>query len=233
MLYIYNNKTYPMLQIINESFSLALAFGAGIYAYSYMNKFTRILFLQLLSWILLFIFSHILTALQDPNKMNNQWLFNIEVPLELLLLNIAACYLLKDMLSRYLSLTLYALFLITMVLQLKLSGPGVFINYAVVASGINVTVLYTIILYRKFKSDPSSWKKSPEVIASIGLIIYFACCVPYFSLFNYLNTYDLKLSKKLFHMITDVLANIRYVCLAIAFWLVRKNSLAVNTNTIQ
>lgn len=218
-----------MLQIINEGFSLTIALGAGIYTYSYMNKFIRTLFLQLVTWIFLFIISHILTAMQDANHMNNQWLFYIQIPLELLLLNIAACYFLKDKIIRYLSMILYLIFLIIFLLQLSVLKTGEFINYAVVAAGINVTILYTLILHKKLKDDPTSWKKSPDVIASIGLIIYFACNVPYFSLFNYLNTHYPLLSQKLFHMITDILANIRYLCLAIAFWLCRKNNLAIHT----
>lgn len=218
-----------MLQIINESLSLTIALGAGIYAYSYMNSFTRTLFLQLITWIPLFIFSHILTAFQDSSSMNNQWIFYIQIPLELLLLTIAACYFLKDKFIRYLSMILYAFFLLVFLIQLSHLKPRQFINYAVVAAGINVIILYTFILYKKFKSDPLSWKKSPEVIASIGLIIYFACNVPYFSLFNYLNTHAPLLSERLFHIVTDTLANIRYLCLAVAFWLCRKNNLAANT----
>ena len=233
MPYIYNNKAFYMFQLVNESLSLTLALGAGMYAYSYMNTFIRTLFLQLVIWIFFFVFSHILTAFQDSTNMNNQWVFYIHIPLELLVLNIAACYFLKDKLFRYLSISLYSIFMVILLFQLSHLKPREFINYAVVASGINVTVLYTFILYKKFKSDPASWKRSPEVIASIGLIIYFACNVPYFSLFNYLNAHYPALSFKLFHMITDVLANVRYLCLAVAFWLVRKNSLAVNPNPIQ
>ncbi len=189
MAYIYNIKHSSMLQIINESLSLALALSAGIYSYSYMSRFTRTLFLQLIIWICFFISSHILTACQDADKMNNQWVFYIHIPLELLLLNIAGCYFLKDKLIRYLSITLYITFSITLLVQLTHLKSNEFINYAVVVAGINVTMLYSFILYKKFKSDPYSWKKSPEVIASIGLIIYFACNVPYFSLFNYLNNF--------------------------------------------
>jgi hypothetical protein len=223
-----------MLQLINESFGLLLAFGMGIFAYPYMNNFTRILFFQLVTWLMIFTVSYILTTYQHHQRLNmsNQWLYNIEMLVEFSLLVLAIHYLFADKFVLYLSGSLYSLFLIVLFAQLKASGLSSFANYALAASGLTVTILYTLLLYRKFKTDPSSLKKSPEVIASIGLIIYFACNVPYFSLFNYLNVHYPDLSKKLFHMITDVLANVRYVCLAIAFWLVRKNGLAVNTNPI-
>lgn len=223
-----------MLQLINESLCLILALGAGIYTYSYMNKFTRALFFQLVIWILFLITAYILTTYQYKHgySMNNHWLYNIAMPIELLLLTMAIRYFFNNKLINYLSIILYCIFLGVFFFQLKISGLFVYFNYALAVSGLAVTILYTFILYKKFKSDPLSWKKSPEVIASIGLIIYFACNVPYFSLFNYLNNHYPDLSLKLFHMITDVLANVRYGCLAIAFWLVRKNSLAANTNPI-
>lgn len=221
-----------MLQFINEALVLTIALGTGIYAYSYMNKFTRTLFFQLLTWIVIYLFSRGLTIYQSMHNktMNDQWIFNIQIPLELLLLTVAACYFLKDKLSKYLALTFYMLFLIIIFLQFKISGPQVFINYGMVASGFSVTVLYTMILYQKFKSDSLSWKQSPEIWASLGLIIYFACNIPYFSLFTYLNSHHSALSTKLFFFITDVLANIRYIFLAIAFWMVRKHKANVLSN---
>ena len=221
-----------MLQFINEALALTIALGMGIYAYSYMNKFTRTLFFQLVAWIIIYLFSRGLTIYQSIHNvtMNDQWIFNIQIPLELLLLTMAACYFLKDKLSRYLALTLYILFLIIILLQFKISGPEVFINYGMVASGFSITVLYSMILYRKFKSGSPYWKQSPELWASLGLIIYFACNIPYFSLFTYLNSHHPALSTKLFLFITDVLANIRYIFLAVAFWMVRKHKVIALSN---
>ncbi len=88
-----------MLQLINESLSLVIALSMGIYSYSYMNRLTRTLFFQLIAWVIIFIFSHIITAYQNSEDMNNQWIFNIHVPLELLFLNVAALCFLKAVTS--------------------------------------------------------------------------------------------------------------------------------------
>lgn len=210
-----------MQQILLEITSLIIALGVGVYAYPCMSRFTRTLFFQLVTWLIIYAFSWALTTYQYVMglKMDNQWVFNIQIPLELLFLVIAACYFFKDKLYTYLAIVAYLLFLLVMFLQLTIFGLSVFINYGMVIAGIIVTIFYTLILYKKFDSDHLSWKYSPEVWAATGLIIYFACNIPYFSLFNYLNIHHPDLSRKFFSFITDVLANIRYLFLVIAFWL--------------
>lgn len=219
-------------QVLYEVISQLLSVAAGIYAYPYMTKFIRLLFFQLIAWQAVYLSSHAYTAYQHSIglEMQNHWIYNIQVPLELLFLTVAACYFLKDALSRHLAIILYIIFLLTVALQLKLSGTDHFINYGMVVAGIIVTILYSQVLYRKFNSDHLSWKRSPEIWASTGLIIYFACNIPYFSMFDYLNVKHPALSEKLFHFITDVLANIRYLFLAIAFLLVRKNKSVLYRN---
>ena len=215
-----------MLQFIYESFSLFIALSAGIYAYRYMSSFARTLFFQLLVWIFFYLVSYLITLYQIQSQLvqNNQWIFNIYIILETLLLSIASYRYLQDAGSKYLAFTLYGLFLLVMLAQLSMAGYSGFANYGVAIAGILVTILYTLILYRQFTVDTSSKIRTPEIWAGIGLVIYFACDVPYFSLFSYLNTYHLKLSSFLFHVITDVLANIRYLLLAVTFWLIGRKA---------
>ncbi len=218
-----------MQQLLYEATSQLIALAAGICSFHYMDKFMRMLFYQLVTWQVIYWCSRAYTAYQQSMglEMNNHWIFNIQIPLELLLLIIATCYFFKDKLSQRLAIISYTLFLLTVILQLKLSGPTAFISYGVVVAGIIVTTLYTLILYKQFHSDHLAWIQSPVIWASTGLVIYFACNIPYFSMFDYLNTKHAALSEKLFHFITDVLANIRYLFLAIAFWLLRKNKSAL------
>jgi len=212
-------------QIIYEATCLFLALATGIFAYPYMNKFMRMLFFQLVIWIPFYIAAHLLTYYQKNFGLNedNQFIFNIYIQIELFMLLTASVILLNDKMSKHLAGILYTSFIIILFLQMSFSDVSVFANYAIAVSGFAVTILYILILYRLLKTNPSLLKHSPEIWASLGLIIYSACNVPYFTMFHYLNAHYLELSAKLFHVITDVLANIRYLFLALAFWLVWKN----------
>lgn len=217
---------FPMItQILYEATSLVLALTIGIFAYPYMNIFLRMLFFQLVIWIPFYIVAYLLTYYQKSYGLteDNQFIFNIHSSIELFMLLTASAILLNDKMSKYLAGILYILFAITLLLQVSFSGTSVFANYAIAASGFAITILYILIIYKLLKTNPSALKYSPEVWASLGLIIYAACNVPYFTMFHYLNKHHLELSAKLFHIITDVLANVRYLLLALAFWLVWKN----------
>jgi hypothetical protein len=226
---------FMILQLINEAGSLILALGTGIYAYSYMNKFMRALFFQLLVWILFFIAAYAITLYQRSHgmKTNNTQLFNIAVAVEFLILTVAVSVFFKNRILKYLVLLSYVIFLISICLQMKFSKSDDFINYAMTSGSIIMTIFFIVILYKKFKSDPILWKYSPEIWASIGLILYFACNVPYMSILPYLNETSPDMSTSLFHYITDNLANVRYLLLALAFWLVRKKRTIHLSNAIE
>jgi hypothetical protein len=217
---------FPMTtQILYEATSLALALITGIFAYLYMNKSMRMLFFQLIFWILVYMLGYVITNYQKTNNMpmNNQWLFNLYIPIEFLMLTIAVYYFISDKLIRYFISASYVVFLLLVAYQISSSGSEKFIHYSMAIGGIIMTSLFILILYKKFSSDPESWKYSPEVWSSLGLIIYFACNVPFISSLSYLNEKSPETSKTLFHYVTDNLAIIRYGMLAIAFLLVRKN----------
>jgi hypothetical protein len=210
-----------MVKIINEALSLTLALSAGIYAFASMDRFMRVLFYQLLTWIAFYLFSYALTTYQNIAGIeeNDQWLFNLHMLLEVSWLTVAAYYYSNSKTRKYLALILYGLFLAVFITQINFYKFSCFANFGMAAAGMVITILYLFILYETFKLKSVPWYQSPEILASIGLIIYFACNVPYFSLFTYLNEHYLALSERLFHFITDVLANIRYLFLAIAFFI--------------
>jgi hypothetical protein len=218
-----------MLQVLYESLSLLIALIAGIYSYQCMNLFLRTLFFQLISWVVFYILSYIITIYQRLHglELDNQWIFNIAIAVEASFLTLAAYRYFLDDKRRFLSLALYGLFIIVLVSEIFFSSWKFLASYAVSISGILVSMLYILILYRNFK-EHSSWKDKPEIWASLGLVIYFAGLVPYFAMFKYLNEYQLKISNFLIHIITDVLANIRYISLALAFWLARRNFILIN-----
>ena len=119
---------------------------------------------------------------------------------------------------------MYIFYLLTFMAQLYFNGFQTFANYAFAAAGLILSIIYGSILFLEFRTK-QKWQSSPVIWMSAGLVLFFACNIPYFSLFNYLNKYYLPESRFLFNFITDVLANIRYLLLAVSFYLLRRNFL--------
>ena len=86
-------------------------------------------------------------------------------------------------------------------------------------------MLFLLVLYVQFTKGDSNWTRSPIVWISLGIILYFGGAVPYLSLMHYLQS-NPKINLLLFRIIIDVLANIRYLLLALGFWFVRRNVLS-------
>jgi hypothetical protein len=211
-----------VLQIINEELSQLLALAAGLYAFRSLSLFARGLFAQLLVWMLFYVASYMLTSYQEAHEQttNNQLLFNIHMPLEAALLSFAAWRFFSPGLSRRLVVVSYVFFLVIYALLLRVKGWQVFNHLGSVAEALLITALYAALLFRMLRIR--SWRASPELWACLGLLVFFACNVPYFSMFDYLNTYRPTLSLRLFNLINDDLANVRYLSLAFSFWMARR-----------
>jgi hypothetical protein len=214
-----------LLQIINHTLSLLIAGYIGVRSFKRMDSFKKILFIQLIVWIAFYVISHLITSSQIYRGIpeDNQWVYNISTFLEISILMAAAGTFYKDITLKRLVAIAYVLFvLLTFVMWWKFGFKEFNIN-AYVPGSLIVCVLYSVILHDCFftnKNSPRLW--NPDIWICIGLLVYFACNLPYFSLFHYLNKHHLGLSKILFNLITQVLANIRYLLLGLGFWLTLK-----------
>lgn len=219
-----------VIQIINEILCPLTAFALGLLACREMKSFHRYLFFALLFWIILYVMSYNITITQkhQGTSPDNQWLFNLNTLVECSLLTFAASLYLGKRFN-VLVVVLYVFFFVSFLVGLLFVSFMKFNNYLYVAEALLMVVLYLIILYKTY-NEPSIPRimKNPDFWISAGLLVYFTCSIPYFSLFSYLNEKHPYLSGKLFSLITDVLANVRYLCLAIAFWLIRWNSSKTN-----
>jgi hypothetical protein len=218
-----------LLDIIVESFGMILATCIGVICYKKMNMFYRLLFIQLISWLILYILSYGVTEYQKHKHLseNNQWVFNIQLFCETTLLCFAAnCYFEKRFAKRLVMLS-WMLFLFFFFGRLASNGFFEFNVISYSAESILMLAIYTLILFQCFYETFTIEVKSPEVWASIGLVLYFGCNLPYFSLFNYLNSHYLNMSETLHRHITDVFSNIRYILLAIGFLVLNKNFVSI------
>jgi hypothetical protein len=215
-----------VFRILKEVLIIALASGLGIAAYKWMNGFCRLLLAQLIAWDLIYIMSYAVTIYQKNKGLpeDNQWLFNLNVFIETSLLLLAAS---KWEGSRnFRKIALYALLLFTIVFVILIlkSGFFTFNSYGYALESLFITLIYLLILKQSFYDFSDSNERKYERWICIGLILFFGCNLPYFSLFNFFNKYYPNLSKSLF-FITESLANLRYLMLGISFWLFRQQAI--------
>lgn len=190
-----------------------------------MNFFWRTLFIQLLIYLLMVFLGYFVTFYQKHYGMtrNNQWVYNIAMVFEVSFLFLAAQQILK---RKVILFFLFVVFLITFSFSILIKGASVFAQYAYVVAGISITFIFLLLLYQIFIRFKTTKEQLPYIFVCAGLIVYFACIVPYFSIINFLSSNYPDLSNLLFNVITDILSNIRYLGLGIALWLIRRNAIS-------
>jgi len=216
-------------EIIIESFGLVVATFVGIFYYRLVNGFYRLLFIQLISWLFLYVLSYMVTEYQRSKGMsqNNQWVFNLQILFETTLLLFAANLFFQNKFAKRMLMFTWVLFLLFYASRIV---AGNFFEFDVASYSVEsilIIVVYTLILFTSFYEVFTIEVRKPEVWASTGLILYFGCNLPYFSLFNFLNNNYPEMSETLHKHVTDVFSNVRYLMLAIGFILVSKTSSTV------
>ena len=214
-----------MLQIIIESFSFCFAIFMGLRAYAKLRPFHKLILFQLITWFLVYLTSYGITIYQQNNYLpkNNQWLFNLYMFAETLLLAVAAYVQLVSKKRKRILYVFLFLFFIAFVIQLAHDGPGVFANYACAVESIFLTIAFLLVLYEQFQILDHGFIRSPVIITCLAFIVFYGCNAPYFSFFGLLQKSYPYVSLFLFHLIIDVLSNIRYLLLAWVFWLILKD----------
>ncbi len=215
------------MHILKEAACIFTAVIAGIFSRKQMDRFHLFIFFQLLTGFFFYILSYLVIVYQRANNLglNNHWVFNLNTLVETSLLSIAALSFLKTKADKNLVTFLYVLFVIAVLSLLSVNGWLVFSVPAYAAESFVVVAMYSLILYRYFGQNRPSKTGNSEIWICTGLLIYFAGNLPYFSLFNFFNAHYPALSKSFHAIITEILANVRYLLVAVGFWLVKKNAL--------
>ncbi len=202
-----------MTQFLIDIITTVLAFIIGIVMYKKMNLFYRLLFVQIIVYLLVqsaafFISNH------------NNWLFNLFIPIETLLLLASAYYYFNLKSARRLLILIFLTFMLVYLLDLFLwLGFNTFAFHAAIVEGIAISGVYLFIFYFQFHTNaPNNW---PLLFVCIGHVLYFMCSVPYLSILFYFQNKNPILNRELFVYIVLLLAQIRYLFLAIAFFLIR------------
>jgi len=219
------NMLSDTFQIINESLSLVIAFILGIRVYSSMNMFSRLLFFQLCGWLLFYCLGHLVTSLQPEGNKNNHFIYNISLVFETTLLLLSAGIILKTR-FKYLLILAFCGFTTIYLLHMYSQGIHVYALTADIYSSLVFSFIFTFVLYRLFLNESSPFFM-PEFWMILGLLIYFACSIPYLSFFSFLGKQEKLKSLGIYHFINDNLSNIRYIMLAIGFWFFTRTKQAI------
>ena len=218
-----------MLTLFIEISCISLALFFGMLAFRKMDRFFRVLLLQVLIWSLFYASSYVITSYQQAHHIpiNNQWLMNIHMLIETGLLLIAAWFVLPKVLRTGLIFGAFSLFLGVFVLQGYNQGFGSYLNYADVTACIGITLVFSIVLYHFGQRTNSTFWNAPGKWVGLGILIYFACSVPYVSMMNYLEHKNPEVNTFLYYLISGVLANARYLLLALACCMIYRNKQTV------
>lgn len=214
------------LSIIESSCTLVAAATGGL-AYKKMPVASRLLFFQTVLALLSLNITYVVTVIQVRAglELNNHVPYNVYILCEALLL-FGTVYLYSERgREKTLLLWLVGLYLLVFGLEVCFFGFTDFLNYTLVAESLILTVFSLLFLYRLFNTNDQKVFSEPLAWFSLGFIIYYACCIPYFSLFDFLNQYYPHLSTVLYESINNVLVNIRYLCVSYGFWLIARQKL--------
>jgi hypothetical protein len=205
--------------------SAVLAFCTGLIAYKRLKNFYRLLFFQVLTYLML-------DCISIPFIPHNSWVINILIPSETALLFAAAYTYFGTTKSKYILLLLYTLFLVIYLCDiLFFTGINNFAYHASITEGVLATGIFITVLYFQLDQGMNLIDSWPVTLICLGMVVYFAGSIPYLSTLFYFQKMDPVLNLKLFKNIVELLAHLRYVCLAVGFYLTGKEHSAVNSKS--
>ncbi len=215
--------------IVNDLAGLLIAFIAGLYALPYIKLYYKLFFYLIVVFIIIYILTYV--VLLFPNQKSNQWVFNLYMPIETGFLMRAAYQYFKLDKRKSLIIVGYFVFMAVFLSDIIVRGPGIFANHGYITESILLVALYLFVLNFEFNKEFISWKRSPDIWIALGIVAYFGGAAPYLSLMHYLNTNHHTLNYYLYNLVTVGLANLRYILLAVGFWLIRRNAIAKTIST--
>ncbi|MBW7914168.1 MAG: hypothetical protein H3C54_10860 [Taibaiella sp.] len=204
----------PVNIIITAFFEL-LAIMAGLYCWKELSLPYRFLLVQV---VLAIIFEITGWAINKFLFVNNLWLFNIYVIIEVWLLGLVCSMFITTKKIKTLIRLLLVLITIGWIAGVIVKGFFEFNNWVVVAMAIFCVVFYMIALFNSSIFGHKKVLAQPFFLVAIAIIIYYATIIPLIGLMNQLVRDNLYIANRLFKINASV-AILRYALIAIAFYL--------------
>lgn len=201
-----------LLDIAKEFGCLSIAIMIGVYRYHYLRRFFWILLIQAFLAMTFLISAHVVLIYQE----SNHWLYNIYLPIEILLLMVAArTFFNRPVAWRAITYASGA-FVLTYITEIVADGFFRLANMSLAIGGMILAALYLFILYSSIRASKNVSNIAPEFWACLGIAMYFAGNVPFIGIIHQLHKYDPILVENLFY-IPEALAIVRYAFLCISF----------------
>lgn len=206
-----------------ESLTTILAALIGLLVFKQMNVFYRLLYVQTVIYLILDCIGYLL---QHITRDHNSWIYNIVIVIETAFLLYAAQVYFSNATSRFILSLSFFFFITVYTANIVFSREGFwgFAFYGAISECVIITCVFLLILCVEFMRKEQLSSKLPMLLIAIGMILYFAGSIPDLSAAMTLEKQDPELNKKLFLSIVVVLAEFRYLFVAIAFFLMYRNT---------
>lgn len=198
-----------MLITINQ-FSETLACGVGIYTFTKLDCFSKLIAFQV---FIAFLIELIGLQIRIQHT-SNVWLYNLYMLAEFSLLIIAAG--LKSTKVSRKSIILLLIFCVCWGVEIYWNSIEIFAVNTYVLGATILLVSFSVVLYRSVQNRDPLFRQSMFWF-SIGIILFYGCNIPFFAMHNYIANYSNTVQMNLLTTLMIIFGHIRYLCMAIGF----------------
>lgn len=191
--------------IIRDLATPTLAVGTGLLYYKRLSRFNKLLFFQALGYIV----ADVVVARTD----NNGWMYNLLIVVEMGFLLLAINTLFNSAGIRNMLWMAYGVFLLVFLVDGFSQGFTMFAYHAAIVQGLLLTGILLYVLYVEFMGK----KRKYVILSGAGMVLYFACSIPFLGVMFYLHDKNAELTQQLFQYIIVLSQAIRYFFVAFAF----------------
>lgn len=203
-----------MIQLIGEF----IACIAAIYCFTSFSTGFRWLAIHAITAFLVELAGFIM---RTHGHTDNQWLFNCYLPLDNALQLLAAYYITAKK-PWHLFIIGFLAFLTSWAMEIYAKGIMTFTIKAYIVDSILQMLAFLFVLHKAAMDYTGRFARCPELWACLGIIVYYGCNIPFFSMLGYLVTIKAYDVIKFLFVILQVLIQIRYLFVAVAFFLYSK-----------
>lgn len=211
-----------MIKFLAQSGCEILAFLVGTF---FAKRFTwpyKLIYLQVALVTLVEIAGYYI----KKEASTNAWIFNLYLPLDCGILLLAAYGFLKERFKPAGFFIAYSIYSIIWTVGIANSSKS-FAFASMIADATILVVAYLMVLYYSAMSYHGNIMKLPIFWICLGIILYYGCAIPFFSMYQFLTSLS-KDDKHKMYFILQVLNNIRYIFTTLSFILLRRQVNQVN-----
>ena len=195
-------------ELVKDLATTILAVSTGLIFYNKIGLVGKLFLMQAFVYLLIDVIA--------ANLSQSLWIYNLYLPVETILLFLAAKMELNTKRSGHFLAVLFITFLLIYLPELffvKLNGDFVYIS--ALTQYLFISSIYTFVLYERLDPSRNTRINLPIVIISFGLVVYSAGSIPCLAAMKELMSLDMLISKQLWQAIVVLLATLRYLLLAV------------------